>query len=177
MMDPKSRVTGFNIYKDNHNRDVYYDRFTKEGYIINSSDVKQFNFYAKRFIVPVVVFALLYTLNIGGFEFGYLGAGVAAVFSILAMEFVFRFRFLKTLTRIPNFRPTSKENYFDQLSESASKPMLLLRTLLYVALGSLLLVYAYQQHFSTFEWIVCGIISIIAIAAGIFHLIAAFRKK
>ena len=169
-------LKGFSIYKDEHGRNVYYDRLTHNGYIVTASDVNQYNLYSNRFIIPVMVFALLYSLNIGGFEFGYLGGAAAALLSLAAMEFIFRFRFLKSLTMIPNFQPSVQDSYMNRIKNSADRHILFLRAVLYILLGILLIIFGFEKQFILFEWIVCGAISCIALLTGLVNLIAGIKK-
>ena len=90
-MAGKTRVTGFNIYKDGKNRDIYYDMLTKEGYVITKYEVSKMNFYQKRFILPIIIFSLTYTIDLFGFKFGVVGAGAAALLTLVCTEFFFRF--------------------------------------------------------------------------------------
>lgn len=176
-MPGKTKVTGFNIYKDKLNRDIYYDFITKEGYVITQKNLSKFNFYKKRFIIPVILFALTYTLNIAGFEFGITGAGALALISLVVTEFVFRFKFLRSTITVPNFVPNKKENYFHQLANSSPLVSLILKGVLYIILGGLLVVFGYQEGFETLEWVACIVITIVLIAVGLCQLIAAIIKN
>ena len=177
MTKTKNRIAGMNVYKDKHNRDVYYDRLTKKAYIINPSDVNQYNFYSRRFFIPIIAFVLLFSLKIGNIELGYAGAaGIALIIGIIKEAF-FRFRFLKSLSAVPNFQPKEKPDYFDQLANAGNKQDLMIRSLLYFALGIVLIVFGYLSEFEIFEWIICIAFSLGAIIMGIINLIAVLRKK
>ena len=175
-MAGKTKVTGFNIYKDKKNRDVYYDSFTKEGYVITSAEVAKLNFYQKRFIIPVIIFALTYTIDLFGFKFGIMGAAAASLISFVCAEYFFRFRFLKSMIILPNFVPNKQEDYFHQLATSSPLSTLIIKGLLYIALGILLIVFGYQENFQTFEWVVCIIITIVLVVVGCFQLYASYIK-
>lgn len=175
-MAGKTKVTGFNIYKDKRNRDVYYDAIAKEGYVITPETVGKLNFYQKRFILPIVIFALTYTIDIFGFKFGIMGAGAAALLTLVCTEYMFRFRFLKTMIALPNFVPNKKEDYFHQLANGSPLSNLLIKGVLYIALGVLLVVFGYQEGFQTIEWIACIAITIVVAVVGSFQLYAAYIK-
>lgn len=175
-MAGKNKVTGFNIYKDKKNRDVYYDVFTKEGYVITPNEVTKLNFYQKRFIIPVIIFALTYTIDLFGFKFGIVGAGAASLLSFVCIEYFFRFRFLKSMITLPNFVPNKKEDYFHQLATSSPLSSLIIKGILYIALGVLLIVFGLQESFQTFEWVVCIVITIVVTVVGFFQLYAAYIK-
>lgn len=175
-MARKTKVTGFNIYKDKKNRDIYYDTFSKEGYVITPNDVSQLNFYQKRFILPVIIFALTYTIDLFGFKFGVMGAGAAAILSFVCVEYFFRFRFLKSMITIPNFVPNKQEDYFHQVATSAPFATLILKGLLYIALGVALVIFGYLENFELFEWAVCIVITTVVVVVGFFQLYAAYIK-
>ena len=176
-MAGKTKVTGFNIYKDKRNRDVYYDVISKQGYIISQSDVSRLNFYQKRYIIPVVIFALTYTIDLFGFKFGVIGASAVSLLSFIVTEYFFRFRFLKSMITVPNFIPNKQEDYFHQLATSSPLSSLILKGILYIILGCMLVVFGIQENFKTLEWIVCIIITIILVIVGIFQLYASYLKK
>lgn len=175
-MAGKTKVTGFNIYKDKLNRDVYYDALTKEGYVIRPKDVGKLNFYKKRFIIPIIIFSLTYSFEIMGFSFGVLGAAVAALLSYVLVEIVFRFKFLRSMITLPHFVPNKKEDYFHQLAASSPLSSLIIKGILYIVLGSLLIAFGMQEGFGTFEWIACVAITIVLIIVGLFQLYAAYLK-
>ena len=175
-MAGKTKVTGFNIYKDGKNRDIYYDMLTKEGYVITKYEVSKMNFYQKRFILPIIIFSLTYTIDLFGFKFGVLGAGAAALLTLVCTEFFFRFRFLNKMMVVPNFVPNKQENYFHQLANSSPLSSLIVKGLLYIALGVLLVLFGYQESFQTIEWIVCIAITVVVEIVGTFQLYAAYIK-
>ena len=170
-------VSGFSIYQDKHGRDVYYDFITKNGYLILESNVTKFNFYQKRFIIPLITFALLLNYRIGNFHIDLLAAGIIALIILVGFEFFFRFRFLRSLTTIPNFVPQRKTGFFDQINEKNEKNILLIKALLYMLFGILLAVYTYQKQMNTFETIIMLTISLVIAIYGIIYLIALTKRK
>ena len=173
----QTAVSGFSIYQDKHGRDVYYDFITKNGYLILESNVTKFNFYQKRLIIPLIAFALLLNYRIGNFHINLLTAGIVALIILAGFEFFFRFRFLRSLTTIPNFVPQRKISYFDQINEKNEKNVLLIKALLYILFGVLLAIYTYQQKMDTFETILMLIISLVIAIYGIIYLVALAKRK
>lgn len=169
-------VAGINIYKDSRNRTVYFDRLTKDGYVITAHNVNQYNFYSKRFLIPLIAFALLSTLNVGGYKLGFGKAALICLGIIIVMEYLFRFRFLKSLTTIPNFRPEKKKPYLQQIIDSnTNKFVIFLKAILYLALGIIFIYYAYLSNYDLVEWFVAGTVSIAAIWYGIIYFCALFK--
>ena len=92
-------LSGMHIYKDNHNRYVYYDIFTKNGYVI--SNVPSYRNYANRFILAAVVGILVYTFDFGKWTLPFALGAALLVWAV--MEYKFR-AFLRHQTLIMNFR-------------------------------------------------------------------------
>lgn len=173
----KPRVAGASIYKDKRGRDVYYDRFTHNGYLILESNVKSFQFYQNRLLFPLIIFALLLNFNFGSMHIGWIEAGVVALIALFGLEFFFRFKYLKSLTIIPNFVPENKLSFIEQVNEKNEKNPLILKAFLYMLLGVVLILYAYQQNNTGFNLIIMWVISIIVICVGITYLYAVLRRK
>lgn len=170
-------VSGFSVYQDKHGRDVYYDFITKNGYLILESNAGQFSLYQKRFIIPLIVFALLLNYRIGSFYFDIYIAALAAIIVLVGLEFLFRFRFLRSLTVIPNFRPERKTSYLEQINKTNEKNVLLIKALLYLLFGVLLAVYAFMKEITELELIIMLIISVVICIYGIIYLVALAKRK
>ena len=99
--DLKGNVSGWHVYKDERGRAVYYDVFSKTGYILanNEDRYKQFSM---RFVMGAIGFILMLMFDMPIWLC--VLAGVA-VYGFL--EFRFR-RFLKNLVRIENFKCNEK---------------------------------------------------------------------
>lgn len=173
----KPGVAGTSIYKDKRGRDVYYDRFTHNGYLILESNVKRFQFYQNRLLFPVIVFALLLNFNLGAMHVGWIEAGVVAIITFLGLEFFFRFKFLKTLTIIPNFVPEKKLSIIEQVNDKNERNPLMLKAFLYMLLGVVLILYAYQQNNTGFNLIIMWVLSIFVIGVGCTYLYAVLKRK
>ena len=70
-----------------------------------------------------------------------------------------------------------KSDYFEQLASIASKQDLMMRTLLYFALGVLLIAFGFVSKFELMEWVVCICACVFAFYMAIVNMIAVSRKK
>ena len=104
-------------------------------------------------------------------------AALAALIVLVGLEFLFRFRFLRSLTVIPNFRPERKMSYFEQVNERNEKNVLLMKALLYLLFGVLLGVYAFMKEMSTVELAILLIVSLVICIYGITYLVALAKRK
>ena len=104
-------------------------------------------------------------------------ATAVAIIVLLAFEFFFRFRFLKSLTVIPNFKPERKTSYLEQINEKNEKSSLFLKAILYILFGVLLAIYSYQKELNDIEFITMLIISLVICIYGIIYLVALAKRK
>lgn len=165
-------VSGISIYQDKHGRNVYYDIFTKNGYLILDSTASKFNFYQKRIIFPIIVFALLLNYRMGDFYVDVYGALFSALAVFAGLEYFFRFHFLRSLTVIPNFQRTKKESYLVQLSNKNDKGKLIIKGLLYIIFAVLLFIYVLQSGYEGVALIGMGLICIFIGVYGLIYLAA-----
>lgn len=170
-MASNRQITGFNLYKDKLNRNVHYDFVTKKGYIIKPSDENQYYIYSKRFLFPIIVFALLFNI------LDYAGSILASIVIAIITEVFYRTKFLKRLHSIKDFTPVRQNDYFDRLAKNATKQDLMIRTFLYFALGILLIAFGIVSEFEQLEWMICFAVSLFSIAMGLVNLLAISRKK
>lgn len=91
-------LAGIHIYKDDHNHYVYYDVFTKNGYILN--DIPKYKTYSQRFVLALMLGIL--TTSIIESAGPYIGLAIGSAVYIL-LEIKFRL-FLKHLRMIPAFK-------------------------------------------------------------------------
>lgn len=106
----KKELRGLNIYNDKKGRTVYYDWFTKNGYVIPPNKYDNYTNYSIRFVVSVLV-GFLSALFL---KDNYLAGIAIGASTYIAYTFVFRRRFLNSLTIIPDFKRPIKENYIDR---------------------------------------------------------------
>lgn len=109
-------ISGFFIYKNSHNQNVYYDIFSKNAYIISKKDEKQYNIYSYRFVMSVVLGIMLVLVFNMKLWIG-ITAGILCyvIFSVL-----FRKRFLDNLPIDKKFVKTKRENLIVSLAKESS---------------------------------------------------------
>ena len=170
-----AKISGINIYKDKTGRAIYYDRLEKRGYLLQPKDTNLYVLYSKRFLIPIFVFFLLYDLQFGGHYFGFQETLMIAVITIMMMEVMFRFHYLRSLQAVPGFQPTGDDGIVTRMTKDTSKGMLIYKAVLYFALGALLILLAYTENFGQVELICCYILSFIVSIVAVIYLIGSFR--
>ena len=172
MSNRRQPISGLNIYQDKQRRTIYYDIFTKKGYILKPSSYNQYNFYSKRLFFPIIIFVLCYSIKFGEIKFGLSGSLIAAALVLVLVEAFFRFKFLKSCAVSDHFVPYKKATLITQLQQGSKPSDLIVRCILYSAFGILLVIYGFMAEFSNIELIGSIVVSVLLIGYGLLHLLA-----
>lgn len=165
----REELSGFNIYKDDHNRYVYYNVFNHVGYVL--SDIQKYKSYSSRFIVGLLAALLSYSFD--------LGITISIILGIAAyvfMEVKFRL-FLRTQTQIPNFKRNQRPpRLITAASEETSK--IYMKIVAYLLFGILIIYLPFtEDHYQMIVKVLCIIVGIAAIGVSLFQVRALFYKK
>lgn len=162
-------VAGIHIYKDDHNRYVYYDVFSKNGYVL--SDIPKYKTLSSRFIIAFVAGVLTATFEVTIYLSVLLGLAVYAF-----MEYKFR-AFLKRQTMLPNFKRKARPAKLLTAASSETNKIYI-RILLYFLAGILfILLILAEPQYATYLKVLCVLLSIGSFAMAIFQIYALFYKK
>lgn len=133
------KVGGINVFQDEKGRSVYFNRFNKKGYVLTEYE-KAYRPYALRFFLGIFAGILGYM-----FDLPLLISSLIGVAVYIFMEIRFRL-FLKDLPQLVNFKPMKRQSRLEaEKAEDVKK--LILKTILYAALGGLLLANAILEGY------------------------------
>ena len=166
------KLRGSNIYLDDLGRNVYYDKLTKEAYLIQDKDFKSFSFYSNRYVLVVgsiIVFSV--------FLESFVVCTSIALCLVIVLEIIFRKKYLPTLIKLDNFKANNKLSYVDQEVDGNSSSKTKLKVFLFILLAILLGANAYIEEFKGFELIITGIIIIFALVLAAMNIKALSKKK
>lgn len=166
------RPSGINIYVDEKGRDVYYDVFTKRGYVIQEKNRATYSKFENRYLLCLILIILLCSITNNYVLSIIIGVVVAIIY-----EVAFRFKFLETLVAINNFKPKEKYSIIDQIANSNQKQKTIIKAILYVALAVLIIINAYRQHLSTPLMILSYLVSVFGVASAVINTIALTKMK
>lgn len=170
--DEKVSPSGINIYQDDRGRTIYFDRFTKRGYVITDKETKNYMTFQNRFFIALAALILTYSLVKNIFV-----AIFVCLLVVVALELAFRKKFLARLTYMSNFKPMHRQCIVKQLANKTSKTRLLLKSILYLTLAVLLVLNALEKkHDITLIAVSYGIAGIVTVVS-IVHFIAYFNTK
>ena len=139
----KESVSGIHIYEDEKGRKIYYQPRRMRGFVIKDENVKSYQVYANRFMIPVLAGLIAYI------AFGENGLPIYVCFLLALLVFLilqYRFHkvFLPALIQIQHYIPTSKPSMTAAMAEQESW-RLLSKAILYPIFGILVVVLFYQR--------------------------------
>lgn len=158
-------IGGFSIYQDKKGRILYYQRYQKIGYVLNHH-IPEYRKHSSRWIISILTTILLHILN---FPIYISLLGGLLIFVLLEYRF---YKFLSSLTKVPNFQPEQKLGYLYK-ERSLPKNKLYIKVILYFLLSILLTIHAY----TTLNYpILTYAISMLACILGCIDLYVIYKK-
>lgn len=134
------KISGLFVYQDKLGRNIYYDIFSKTGYLIASRDVKQFKNYNLRLTIAMIAFPVVFLFApVKALLF----ASVASVLVYVVMYAMFRINLLPLLTPLPNFERPKKDNIIlstARETEASKLWIIIIMTVLIIAMIGLNLI-------------------------------------
>lgn len=133
-------LEGRNIYRDKHNRAIYYVKRQQRGYRIRQEDENTFQSLSLRYLAGILVFIFAHIL----FELNTVFSIVIGAAVTIFMEYRFR-KFLSNCTILEHYVPNEKESK-SMISVETSFKSLYLRAVLYILCAILLVINAYSLY-------------------------------
>ena len=165
----KDELAGMHIYKDDHNRYVYYNVFNHVGYILN--DIPKYKTYSSRFIVGLIAGILAYS-----FDLGWLISLAIGAAAYLLMEVKFRM-FLNKQSQVPNFKPKQRPPRLQTAAaEDTKKIYMKIAAYLLFAVLIILLPFSEGNYDDVMKGL-CILVGVLAAAVALFQVRVLFYKK
>ena len=165
-------LKGLFIYQDEHYGTVFFDIFTRNGYILTSKDTKWYTLSIT--FLPVAIIIFYFSVY---FKFSYLIAGIAAIVFYTGASFLYRFLFLYKLPCVENYSISKRKSLVENLTKTYSKQRLIVVAIFLVALVGTMSAYILTSDFTGIIfyalWVIVGFIT----AFLIIVIIALSRKK
>jgi len=123
-----NEINGLFIYHEKNIGTIWYDIFTKKGYIMVNSDFKQYALYTMVLPAAILIALMLYMIA----KVGLVLSIVAFLVISIAGEVYFRFAFFYKLPVAKNWDKPSKQNITTKFAEKySSSKLTILMILLY----------------------------------------------
>ena len=116
-----SDLSGIFIFQDAKRGTIFYDIFTRKGYILTSSDVRTYTIYTAMF--PLCIVIALFSVSL--FKINYFSAFLIFVALYLLASAYFRFTFFYKLPVAERWKPAKRESIFMYFARGFSKQRLL----------------------------------------------------
>lgn len=180
----KDSVSGIHIYEDEKGRKIYYQPRRMRGFVIQDENVKSYQMYANRFMIPVLAGLIAY-IAFGDSGFPIYLCVLLALLVFIILQFRFHKVFLPALVQIQHYIPSKKPSMTAAMAEQDSW-RLLCKAILYPIFGILVVVLFYQRmgdaniemDMKNILLICCGaLILILSVIYGIFNLKAYLYRR
>ncbi len=135
-------LSGLSIYQDPKRGTIFYDIFTKKGYILTSSDVKTYTIYTA--MLPLCFIVAFAAMSL--FKLDYIVALIIFLVLFIAVMILFRVKFFYTLPEAEGFKPVKRENIFVYIARTFPKNRLIVLIMMLVALTILMPIYANMEN-------------------------------
>lgn len=168
----KDILTGRNIYIDKRNRTVYYDMFTKTGYVIPHEDEKKMFLYKNR--LPIILLASILSIDT---LFDTTMAVIFGVLLFLILEVYYRFAIFKKFKTSSSFDRKKIKSPLNAIVEANEKGKSIILVGLYIAFSILVIINAYKQNYTIWIMILSYAFSVFGIYSAITHIIAITKMK
>lgn len=170
MSKNKRSISGRNLYQDDKGRNILFNRLDGSGYLIKEKDEKNFHLYSNRYIL--VAAGVILSMNfIVDLKFSLLIGGII----LIALEFMYRTKFLPSLTKIFNFKPYTQVTLVDQLVQKGNKSKVLMTAIAYPVLSVLIVLNGYQLKMNNWMMAINIIIAIVALYISSMYWRAYFK--
>lgn len=179
----KDSVSGIHIYEDEKGRKIYYQPRRMRGFVIQDENVKSYQVYANRFMIPVLAGLIAY-IAFGDNGLPIYVCVLLGLLVFLILQYRFHKVFLPALVQIQHYIPTQKPSMTASMAEQESW-RLLSKAVLYPIFGALVVVLFYQRMGDDVTMdmknilLLCfgALILILSIIYGIFNLKAFLYRR
>ncbi len=136
-------LAGIFIYQDPKHGTIFYDIFTKKGYVLTSSDVRTYTLYTMMFPLSILIAFGAMSL----FKLNYVTTAIVFVIAYLIGALAYRFLFFYKLPEAKNFKPVKKESILMYLARGYSSSRLVTLIFLLIALTVLMPIFANMENY------------------------------
>lgn len=166
------RLSGHNVYMDKKKRTIYYDRLTRQGYLLHKEHENRMQFFKNRFVI--ILFAAI--LCAGTF-LTWIQATLAGVITAVIVELYFRLSYLKKLEVVTDVDFERRISPLDYIVKNKSRGRAQALCVLYLLFAVLVVLNAYMEQYNLGLMIASGVLSLGGLYYAILHAIALSKMK
>ena len=166
------RLSGRNVYTDKRKRTIYYDRLTKQGYLIHKQNENRMLFFQNRFVI--ILFAAI--LCAGTF-LSWTQAVLAGVITAVLVEVYFRMSYLKKLEVAEDVDFERRVSSLQYIIDNKSRSKVVALAVLYLLFAVLIVLNAYMEQYSMGLNVLSGLLAVVGLYCSILHMVALSKMK
>lgn len=170
-----NQPVGKRLYLDSKRRTIYLSPLLHEALYLPKYDFKRFNQFRNRYFIAAATLMIAVTVFDSWFKLPVWGAFVLAALVFAVFEYRF-FKFQKTLSVVKDFDKSKAvcTETVDITKEAITKAWL--KAVLYLALGVLLVLNAYEQHYSDIVIYACWAALVLCIVCS-FNIVSMILRS
>lgn len=167
-------LNGLFIYNDPKRGCVYYDIINKNGYVLSKSDYQSFNNFSLWKILSILsIYLFVQFLNVELWIAALMGIGI-----FVAIEIIFRKKFLYELPKIENYKRVSKDRLYVSMAKNMGMARLIFTTIIALITATLIIIFAELQGFDGLNKIITYIMALVMFAMFVNGIMAiAYKTK
>ena len=163
----KKIISGPFIHNDEKLGNVYYDIFTRKGYVILNKDVDTY----RKFISIIFIIIVLPFFLVQVFSFSVVKAFAFSLVVFLIVLIIFKTRFIYKLSVIENYVPSKKQRLYITLAEKLTTLRLVLSTIAAFLTSILLAIYTVIEKYEGLNLILLYIVAIVLLILTIKEIV------
>lgn len=171
-IETKKYITGPFIHQEKIGN-VYYDIFTRKGYIILNKDINTYHKYLSILFLLILLPFLLMQL----FSLSILLAFIITVTVLIVFMVIYKFNFIYKLTPVDNYVPSKKQRLYITLAENLSFLRLTLCTIAAFAASILLIMLAVIQNYKGIDLVLVFAVSVALVYVSFITLASIVYKN
>ena len=168
-----SDLSGIFIFQDPKRGTVFYDIFSRKGYILTSSDVRIYTVYSAMFPLCIVMAMLCVSM----FRMSYLSAALIFLALYLVIAAGFRFGFFYKLPVAERWNPPKRESLFLYFARGDTMSRLLTLALLVFALTILMPLYALIEGYEGINFYAACLVAAVTLVFFVIVVVSMILKK
>ena len=166
-------LNGLFIYQDPKNGTVFYDIFTKKGYILTSSDIKGYTIFSSLLYLCLAITFLLTSM----FKLDFVKSLLLLIALYILGQVIGRITFLYKLPIAKNFTAVKDEDFIARFAHKYSNGRLITLAILLTLLTILMPIYAKVEKMDTINTYICYFVSLITFICTIICIIAITKNN
>ena len=165
-------LTGLFIYHDPKRGCVYYDIINKNGYVLSKSDYQSYNNFSLWKILSL--FSIYLFVQLFHIELWF--SAIIGVCLFIAIEIIFRKKFLYELPKIEKYKPIKKDRLYESMAKNMGMARLMITTVIALVTATLIIIYAELEKFVGLNRIVTYIVALVMFAMFVNGIMAIYCK-